>query len=398
MLKKGLRILMVEGSQKPPTFIQNLINGLLNEGVSVCLVGRDTENRFTPVQSKLFSRIITHYQRFNTIRILLSLGWMCITDMKAVITARKYLSGTTNNKLKIKNGYTFSKIVHHKPDIIHFQWATHLAQYENLLREKEFKLIVSLRGRHINVSPVVEPAVAALYRRVFPYMDGFHAVSQAIAQVATKYDAAAEKISVICSPIPEFFIQSFTSEFVPARTPLRILSVGRFHWKKGYGYALDAMKILRAKQIAFQYTIIAQGVIPDDILYHIHNDRLTDSVRIIQGIPYHEMIEEMKRHSVFLLPSLEEGIANVVLEAMAIGLPVVSTDCGGMREVVVPNETGLIVPRRDAEAMAAGLLSFQQMADQDVIHMRRNAWQKVKNDFAQPIQIQKFIHLYESLN
>ena len=64
----------------------------------------------------------------------------------------------------------------------------------------------------------------------------------------------------------------------------------------------------------------------------------------------------MRSFDVLLLPSLNEGIANVVLEAMAIGVPVISTDCGGMSEVVILDTTGWLLPVRDSKAIAKGLI------------------------------------------
>ena len=68
----------------------------------------------------------------------------------------------------------------------------------------------------------------------------------------------------------------------------------------------------------------------------------------------------MQDFDLLILPSLNEGIANVVLEAMALGIPVISADCGGMSEVVLPNETGWLVPVRDSEAMGEAIIEFTQ--------------------------------------
>ena len=79
---------------------------------------------------------------------------------------------------------------------------------------------------------------------------------------------------------------------------------------------------------------------------------INDSVNIMNELPQDELFEIMRSFDVLLLPSLNEGIANVVLEDMAIGIPVISSDCGGMPEVVIPNTTGWLVPVRDSKAIA----------------------------------------------
>ena len=65
---------------------------------------------------------------------------------------------------------------------------------------------------------------------------------------------------------------------------------------------------------------------------------------------------------IFVLPSLGEGISNTILEAMASGLPVVATRVGGNPELVVENETGLLVPAADEDALAGALESYVKNA------------------------------------
>src|SRR5690606_5520640 len=141
---------------------------------------------------------------------------------------------------------------------------------------------------------------------------------------------------------------------------LKILSVGRAHWKKGYRYALDAMTVLKEIKVDFQYTII--GVKHDEaLLYQRHEAGLNDCVTFLDTLSFKEVKAQIASADVLLLPSIEEGIANVVLEAMALGTLVVSTDCGGMKEVVLPKQTGYLVPVRDAQAMALALKEVSEL-------------------------------------
>lgn len=64
----------------------------------------------------------------------------------------------------------------------------------------------------------------------------------------------------------------------------------------------------------------------------------------------------LRRCAVFAFPSYTEGMPNALLEAMAVGMPVVATDVAGCRDVVTDGETGLLVPARDVDALAAGLI------------------------------------------
>src|SRR5690606_22867319 len=106
---------------------------------------------------------------------------------------------------------------------------------------------------------------------------------------------------------------------------LELLSVGRAHWVKGYPYALKACKLLKALNISFHYTIIgAYG--NEEIEYLINHYDLKNDVSLLGRMSQNNVVERMSQSDLLLLPSIEEGIANVVVEAMAIGLPVVSTN------------------------------------------------------------------------
>jgi glycosyltransferase involved in cell wall biosynthesis len=365
----------------------------------VGLYGQEARKKSQEIRPGNFSRIISRYSNSNFLRLALDFCINLLLNPRLLSDSLSLLTRSGNRKVDILRLFQVAKIVKFNPDIIHIQWALHLQEVTRLLlHPTRFKIVVSLRGKQINVTPVINKEVATFYEHWFTKVAAVHAVSQAIAAKTLQYGVVPERIHVIYSGVPEIFLQAFRKDDVFARAPLKILSVGRFHWVKGYGYAIDAMKILKSMNVSFHYTIIAQGEIPDEIIHQIHTYKLKDYVSIVKGIPYSKMIGEMKSHSVFLLPSLEEGIANVVLEAMAIGLPVLSTNCGGMQEVVMPGETGLLVSRRDAMSIANAIIVFQQMSDQDVHHLRKNAWEKVKADFSQPQQIQKFIELYQSLS
>ena len=143
---------------------------------------------------------------------------------------------------------------------------------------------------------------------------------------------------------------------------MHIISVGRCHWIKGYTNALDAMVILKNKKIKFYYTIIASGKDQENILYQIHDLRLNKCVSFINDkLSHDEVLKKVSECDLFLLPSLEEGISNAVLEAMALGIPVISTDCGGMGEVIRNSENGFLVPVRDSESMAKAIQNFNDL-------------------------------------
>ncbi|MBC7249090.1 MAG: glycosyltransferase [Anaerolineae bacterium] len=146
----------------------------------------------------------------------------------------------------------------------------------------------------------------------------------------------------------------------PQTVPL-ILSVGRLVEKKGFSHLLDACAILRDRGIAFHCMIIGEG--PERT--RLERQRallgLNDLVSLPGSQPFAEVVTAMRCAAVFVQPSViaqnndRDGIPNVVLEAMAMGVPIVSTEVSAIPEVVQHDVTGLLVPQRDAVALAEAL-------------------------------------------
>ncbi|WP_417876890.1 glycosyltransferase family 4 protein, partial [Winogradskyella sediminis] len=178
---------------------------------------------------------------------------------------------------------------------------------------------------------------------------------------------------------------------------IRLVSVGRFHWKKNYESALHTIAILKHKGYRIHYTIIGPDEFTEALLFQCHQLNLVDDVTLVGSMSQSELIPFLQQFHAMLLPSVEEGIANVVLEAMAIGLPVVSTDCGGMAEVVFPKETGWLVPVRDAEAMADAVIDLSITSKLELHTITKRAHQFVKREFNAEDSISKFVRMYEGV-
>ena len=178
---------------------------------------------------------------------------------------------------------------------------------------------------------------------------------------------------------------------------LHIISVGRCHWIKGYTFALDAMAILKKEKIDFHYTIIAGGRDQENILYQIHDLDLSECVTFINELPHEEAINKMSDSDIFLLPSVGEGISNAVLEAMALGLFVISTDCGGMREIIRNSENGFIVPVRDPNSMAGAIQNFIHLDEKNKTKIIQKAGETIIQNHLLSHQVDRFKSLYRNI-
>jgi colanic acid/amylovoran biosynthesis glycosyltransferase len=140
--------------------------------------------------------------------------------------------------------------------------------------------------------------------------------------------------------------------------PPLVVAVGRLIAKKGFVDLIRACGLLAERGKWFCCEIIGEGPLENELREKIHQLELQDRVALAGARPQHEIRDRLAEASVFVLPSVidpEGGMDNlptVIMEAMATGLPVISTAIGGIPEMVIEGETGFLVPPRDAVALA----------------------------------------------
>lgn len=350
-----MNVTILTGSLPSATFIDAQVNAMAEDGFSVTIIGRKVG------QFKYHKNVKPIIVPDSTAqRILFILRLLLLTRFKysfRIAGSSKGIYGLYHDLL------FYLPIIYSKPDRIHIQWAAFIHNRDLLFDLYPNKILVSLRGAHINYTPITTPEIKESYLRLFPRVHRFHAVSKAIAKEAEQYGASADKIDIIYSFVSDEILQKQVQPKTK-QAELHIISVGRFFWKKGYEYALDALALLKERGITFTYTLIAEGKTPASIIYQLHQTGLKDRVNIVNGLSHNEVLKEIERHDVLVLPSVEEGIANVVLEAMATGTPVISSDVGGMKEIIDNGMTGYLVQPRNVNSMVETLVKFAALNEE----------------------------------
>lgn len=149
----------------------------------------------------------------------------------------------------------------------------------------------------------------------------------------------------------------------PASPPL-LLSIGRLIEKKGFADLIDACALLRDQAIPFQCRIVGDGPLFPDLAARIAAANLHSHVALTGPLPQPDIIHLLAQAAAFVLPCVTEAsggrdvLPTVLMEAMAAALPCVSTPIAGVPEMVLPGQTGLLVPPRDPAATAAALASL----------------------------------------
>ena len=146
----------------------------------------------------------------------------------------------------------------------------------------------------------------------------------------------------------------------PSRPPL-ILSIGRLISKKGFDVLIDACASLRNSGQEFRCEIIGEGPLSVELQARLDRHRLGKQVLLAGPKPQAEIAVRLSRATLLVLPcrvdvdGAMDNLPTVVMEAMASALPVVSTDVGGVAEMVRDGETGLLVSQNDPVATAEAI-------------------------------------------
>jgi len=135
-----------------------------------------------------------------------------------------------------------------------------------------------------------------------------------------------------------------------------ILWAGRFVEEKGVKHLLDAMKLISKEMPAVRLLLVGYGPLEDRLRSHAQQLGLSNSVIFQRPVDQRRLASLINKSAVFALPSLSEGLPNVVLEAMACAKPVVATDQIGLNTVI--GDAGIFVPATDPQSLAAAILQL----------------------------------------
>jgi glycosyltransferase involved in cell wall biosynthesis len=155
--------------------------------------------------------------------------------------------------------------------------------------------------------------------------------------------------------LAEFGRATFSSD------PPSIVAIGRLIVKKGFANLIRACALLVERGRSFQCEIFGEGPLENQLRAQIEELGLQESIQLAGPKPQHELRARLAGASVFVMPSVPEddggmdNLPTVIMEAMATGLPVVSTRIGGIPEMVIDNQTGFLVQPEDAVALAGAI-------------------------------------------
>ena len=350
------------------TFILNQIVGLLECGHEVDIYANqvgDTSKTHPDVEKYyLIERTyyIPQFPKNYFWRCLKGLGLICVHGAKNPLLILRSLNVFKYGKdaASLWLLYLVIPFLEKKQyDIIHCQFGTDGIK-GMLLRSVgavKGKLVTTFRG--YDISYCIQKSGQHVYDRLFETGDFFLSNCEFFKRRAIALGCDEKRIVVHGSGI-DCSRFTFTPRYPHRDGIVRIATTGRLVEKKGIEYSIRAVAQL-AKDYPIEYNIIGDGPLREQLQQLIHDLGVSNIVKLLGEKQQEELIEILKNCHIFTAPSVtaadgnQDAPVNVLKEAMAIGLPVVSTYHGGIPELVEDGISGCLVPERDVDALAEKL-------------------------------------------
>ena len=226
-------------------------------------------------------------------------------------------------------------------------------------------------------------------------------VSDTMRDIISKYGVDPQKMMWIRNAIDSKYFRRSGAQDAPFRAQLGIPpgatvvgAVGRLNGEKDYPNLLRAAQILLQKRPDLYFVIAGKGELEAE-LKQLAAELKVDQRVIFMG-HFHDVRKVFSLMDLYVLSSTREGLPNTVLEAMAMEVPIVSTDVDGVKEAVTDQKEALLVPAQDSPALAAGIdrmLSDRELRER----LARQARATVESEFSFAHRTRTIENLYRKL-
>ena len=294
-----------------------------------------------------------------------------------------------------------------RPDVVHFEWNMAAIHHLPMAEVWRCPTVVSCHGSDVNLRPHAadgEPYSRWL-RESFERVSAAHCVSEAIAARAVELGMSPRRAWLIRSAVdPDFFRpadrRARTVRAADA-TALRVITVADFRWLKAHEHSVRAIACLTREGVAVTLEIVGTWDLGADsdrerVERAIARESVGERVSLIGAVSSAHVRERLQAADVLLHSSLTEGLPTAVLEAMACGLPVVVSDCGGVREAVRDGIDGFVVPVRGVSEAADALRRLHREPSLRAT-MGQAGRKRVEAHFSLAAQLESFITMYEAV-
>lgn len=304
---------------------------------------------------------------------------------KIIVAVRAYIS-------------FLSLLILKSPDIIHVHSSSGVSFYRKMLFLLTAKIFQKKTIFHLNASNFMQFYNRTALNRFFVQMtlnlvDRILVLSRSIKndiENCTKN----QNIKILYNPIsPDMF--SFSSNKKQKQQESVVLFMGRLGKRKGIYDLLEAIPLVVRECKEVKFILCGDGEL-ENVQCICHKKKIGNNVEIAGWVVGKDKVAYFKRGDIYVLPTYHEALPLSILEAMAVGLPVVSTPVAGIPDAVEDGVNGFLIEPGDIVALANRIILLLQN-DKLRIEMGRNNIKKVKEKFDIDLIIKKVLQEYKSL-
>lgn len=350
------------------TFVLHQMTGMIDRGHSIHIyankagdlakIHSEVERYHLLEKTSHFSMPKPYGVRFiKALKLLAGSGWKNPLAAVRALNVFKHGRDAASLRLLYMVSRFFGKPA---PDVVHCQLG-YLGLQGLLFQEIgaiRGKLLVSFRGADLSL--YLKMFGHDYYQDLFRKADRFLPVSESMKSQLMEIGCPEDRIIVLHSgiDIDQF---AFAARTVQAHENIRLVTIARLVEKKGVEYGIRAVARVVEKHPDLEYLIVGDGPLMEDLQGIIDELQLGSRVKLLGWKERQEIIHILNQAHILVAPSVtsrdgdSEGIPNVLKEAMAMGMPVVSTWHSGIPELVEDGVSGFLVPERDVDALAEKL-------------------------------------------
>ena len=283
--------------------------------------------------------------------------------------------------------YLYKKVVkiHGVPDVIYSHYL--LNSYAALTLKKNYNLpLVAIEHWSEVNKDILKPYVRYSGCKVYSVADKVISVSDSLKLMLHKH------FNVDAIVVHNLVGEGFGYKLSPQRSTFNFVSVGSLFHVKGYDILIEAFAKI-AQNNNFRLTIVGDGNQRTLLQQQIIKYNLQSKVLLVGRKSRTEVADILANSDVYISSSRNENFSVSVLEALSVGLPVVATICGGIKECV-NNSNGLLVPTEDADALSASMLEISKNISN---YNRESIAQDFENRFSTKTIVNKLVSIFETV-
>jgi len=247
-----------------------------------------------------------------------------------------------------------------KSEIIHAHSHLYLTTYEAMKTAEKLGIpsVVTVHGvsaeRNIAVNLLQKLYLLSLGTRIFKSSTRIVCLTRSDAKQVIRLGCPATKIRIIPNPVDALMFKPHPKK----EQDNLVIWIGRFVPEKGLEYLLGAAKQVQSRVNDVKFILVGDGPLRNELEYLIKDMGLSKIVSLIGPLEHNEVAGMLAKASIFVFPSIKEGMSRAVLEAMSTGKAVVASNIPGMDEIIENGFNGVLVQPKNANALGDAIIAL----------------------------------------